>query len=122
MEAPETEPASIAEVLTAAINAHDVNGALACFTENAVLHTPGRQPSKHVGKAQIRAWLQDDADHNISVEVNALQVTGETVTGKAQVANDALREMGIGQITGALEIVVQSGKITAFTFTPDQGP
>ena len=41
-EALDTEPASVAAALTAAINAHDVEGALACFAENAVLHTPER--------------------------------------------------------------------------------
>ncbi len=52
MEAPETEPVSIAETVTVAINAHDVDGALVCFAENAVLHTPGRQPSSTSGKTR----------------------------------------------------------------------
>lgn len=121
MEAPETEPASIAEALTAAINAHDGNGALAWLAENAVLHTPDREPAKHIGKDQIRAWLQHDADHNISVEVEAFQVTRQTVTGTARVANDPLRSTGVRRVVGALEIVVQSGKITSFTFTPERG-
>ncbi len=122
MDAPETGPLSIARAMTAAINAHDVDGALAYFAADAVLHVPGQQPSTYVGKAQIRVWLQDDVDHNISVETEAVQVAGETVTGTARVANDALRDIDVGHVTGALEIVVQRGKIRSFRFAPDHGP
>lgn len=122
MDGPETGPLSIARAMTAAINAHDVDGALAYFAEDAVLHVPGQQPNTYVGKAQIRVWLQDDVDHNISVETEAVQVAGETVTGTARVANDALREGGVRHVTGALELVVQRGKISSFTFAPDREP
>lgn len=122
MGSGEDGPLSITTGVTAAINAHDVDAALAYFAENAVLYVPDQQPSTHMGKDQIRAWLQDDADHNISVEVEDVRQGGDKVTAIATVANDPLRDLGIGHVTGKLEIVVQQGKISSFTFAATQAP
>jgi ketosteroid isomerase-like protein len=111
-----TDARSLTIELTAAINAHAVDAALAFFAEHAVVHVPDQQPTMHRGKDQIRAWLQDDAAHNISVALDQLQEAGDAVTARAKVANDPLREAGIGSVTGQLEIVVQQGRITSFTF------
>ena len=40
----------------AATNAHDVEGMIAAFTEDAMVHDEGRD---HVGVAAIRAWMKE---------------------------------------------------------------
>jgi LPXTG-motif cell wall-anchored protein len=115
-----TDPKSVFDGLHAAVNAHDVDAALAFFADNAVVQFPNQPPPNVFrGKTEIRAWLQGDADQNIQVQTEQFEVAGEKMTWIAKVDVDDLRPLGI-TIEGPVEAVVQNGKITSFTFTLSQ--
>jgi len=101
-----------------AVNAHDVDAALAFFADDAVATVGG--PPPNVGKEQIRTWLQADIADNIHVESRNYQVVGDKVTWIGKVSVDSLRNIGVSFIEGPAEAVVQGGKIKSFTYILNQ--
>jgi ketosteroid isomerase-like protein len=111
------DPAAVFNAFNTAVNAHDVEAAVAFFADDAVVQFPNQPPpNTYRGSAEIRAWLQADADQNISVQTEQVQVEGDRVSCLGKVDIDALRPLGI-TLVGPAEAVVQGGKITSFTFT-----
>jgi LPXTG-motif cell wall-anchored protein len=117
VDAQATDPVAVFTAFNIAVNAHDVDAALAFFADDAVVQFPNQPPPNiHRGRSEIRAWLQGDAAQHIQVRTENVQAAGDRVLciGKADV--DALRPLGI-TLVGTVEAVVQSGKISSFTFT-----
>jgi ketosteroid isomerase-like protein len=115
-----TDPVSVFDGFNAAVNAHDVDAALAFFADDAVVQFPNQPPPNiHRGTQQIRAWLQADAAQHIHVQTDNIQVADDRVTGIGKVAVDSLQPLGI-TLEGPVEVVVRGGKITSFTFTVSQ--
>lgn len=111
-----SDPMAVFDALHVAINAHDVDAALAFFAEDAVVQFPNDPtlPGLFKGSSEIRKWLDMDAANNIHVETSDLQVTGGVIVYIASVEVDELRPLGIA-LVGPAEITVQDGKITALT-------
>jgi ketosteroid isomerase-like protein len=111
-----SDPVAVFDALHAAINAHDVDAALAFFAEDAIVQFPNDPtlPGLFEGRSEIRKWLELDAANNIHVETSDLQVTGGTIVYIASVDVDELRPLGI-TLVGPAEITVQDGKISALT-------
>lgn len=112
------QPQNVFEAFTAAVNAHDVDAALALFAPDAVAAVPALPPpNTHTGTDELRAWLQNDADDNIHVEITDAQTVGDIVSAQASVGVDSLPPgMMLG---GTVELTVQDGKIKAFLYTLD---
>jgi hypothetical protein len=103
--------------LHAAINAHDVDAALALFASDAVVQFPNQPPPNVFrGTQEIRNWLRGDADQHIQVTTSNVQITGDRMTWDASVMTDDLRQLGISA-DGSVEAVIQGGKISSFAFT-----
>ena len=115
----EAESNSILAVFDAfhvAVNAHDVEAALLLFADDALAQFPNQPPpNEYKGPSEIRTWLEQDVADNIHVSTDNIQVDGETVTAISQVNVDSVPP----EITleGLVEIRVQQGKITSFTYT-----
>jgi hypothetical protein len=111
------DPEAVFNLFHTAVNAHDVDAALAFFAHDAVVQFPNQPPPNiYRGKAEIRAWLQGDADQHIQVTTEQLNVAGDKLTWIAKVVTDDVRRLGI-VIEGPAEAVVQGGKIKSFAFT-----
>jgi ketosteroid isomerase-like protein len=112
-----TDPKSVFDGFHAAVNAHNVDAALAFFADDAVVQFPNQPPPNvHRGTAEIRTWLQGDADQHIQVATEQLVVAGDKLTWIAKVDVDDVRALGI-TLEGSVEAVVQNGKIKSFSFT-----
>jgi hypothetical protein len=111
------DPETVFNLFHAAVNAHDVDAALALFADDGVVQFPNQPPPNVFrGAAEIRAWLQGDADQHIQVKTEQLKVAGDMLSWIAKVDTDDVRGLGI-TIEGPAEAVVQGGKIKSFTFT-----
>jgi ketosteroid isomerase-like protein len=118
--AQESDPMAVFNALHAAVNAHDVDAALALFAPDAVVQFPNQPPPNVFrGTQEIRAWLQGDADQHIQVTTSNVQVTGDRTTWDARVVGDDVRPLSIS-LDGSVEAVIQGGKITSFAFTLSQ--
>src|SRR5688500_11041798 len=68
--APASDPVAVFDAFNAAVNAHDVDAALAFFADDAVARLPEQPPlGVHRGKDEIRTWLETDVNDNIHVEI-----------------------------------------------------
>jgi hypothetical protein len=110
----------------AAWNAHDVEGVMAFFTEDAVVRLEPAPPDEfggvYTGKEQIRAGYVEPSMAGFQVESSDHRVAGhqegvaERVTWTAMVSGDFLRQMGAEtpvEATG--EAVLQGDKLKSFT-------
>jgi hypothetical protein len=110
------EPAAVFAAFNAAVNAHDVDGALGFFAAAAVAEFPNSPPPNMLaGTSEIRSWLEADSVQNIHVETDDVRTADNTVTATAQVATDELRTLGI-MLVGTVEVTVAQGKIVAFRY------
>jgi ketosteroid isomerase-like protein len=109
---------AVFDAFHAAVNAHDLEAALALFAAHAVAQFPNQPPPNvYTGRDEIRTWLEGDFDDNIYVEVEDVQTAGDTVTATSTVQVDSLPPDFV--LRGTVEITVVDGKITSFTFTLD---
>jgi hypothetical protein len=76
-----------------------------------------RNQNVHQGHDEIRAWLENDVNDNIHVEIENTQTSGDTVSATASVDVDSLPPDLI--LVGTVEVTVKEGKITSFSYTLD---
>src|SRR2546426_8839204 len=77
------DPIAVAKAFDAAMNAHDIDAALALFADNATVHDVDQPPGKtdYAGKAQIREWLAFLApEENFRIESSNYRANGNVVT------------------------------------------
>jgi len=114
------DPLTIANAWNDALNAGDIDGALAYLADEAVLTfippTPGTS-GVLTGKGEIRAWYEAVvAAHGVGT-LSDCQVDGETLTCTDTYTDDDFAAMGVGSIVGEWVAVVRDGKIQSYTFT-----
>lgn len=107
--------------LEEALNAGDVNAAMALFTADAVVKLvpalPPGSPDTFTGAEEIRAWFEELVAMNFEIGIEVLQVEGDTVTTRTSTWVDATREMGVAPLVATEVYTVQDGKIKGFTWT-----
>jgi hypothetical protein len=118
---PEADPGTVAAALAAAVNAGDADAALALFADDAVVTllppaAPGAK-SVYTGRAEIGEWLRLLGAQHFRVEEGPPEITGDRVTAIDRIAEDGLRALGVAPLESRKEVVVQRGRITAFTNT-----
>ena len=108
------EPMTVALQLLAAENAHDVHTAVSLFADHAVV-----KPAMYTytTRAEIKAWQQEMAGGNLVIRAGKLHAVGNTVRWNGQIALDRFRQLGFQELDGSWEVVVEDGKIIAFTFS-----
>jgi hypothetical protein len=109
---------SVLRAFDTAMNAHDVEAALALFADEAVFNAPS---GSFRGRGQIRGYLQSLVTRNYRSEELQTQVAGDRVTSRARVFLDEFRTLGIAPLEAMAEVVVEGGQIRTFTagFTPE---
>jgi len=127
----QADPVEVLHAFEVQLNAHNMDGAIALFTDDAVVYDPTTiscsggtgyfcEPSlstSYTSKTQIRGWLQYLAQVDIEVrEVGVPQTTGNNVTWTWQVSNNGYRNLNIAPLVGAGEAVVQGNLIRYLGF------
>ena len=114
LHAQETDPETVIVAYLEAVNAGDVDGALAYFAEDAVLAIVPFDT--HTGTNEIRAYLENAVAVNAVLKYESLQVDGDTATMTVWYTDDELQATGL-TLEGTEEVVVQDGKIVTETWT-----
>jgi hypothetical protein len=116
-----TDPRSVFTTLVTAVNAHNVDAALALFADTATVRiVPAPPPPErelYTGRQEIRTWLEGQVAQNIRVESRSLQVEGDRVTDQTQVYENVFRMLGLDFIETTTVVVVSGGRVTSFTST-----
>jgi hypothetical protein len=109
----QADPASVARAFIDAENRHDVEGAVALFTPDAVVvHASGTLTTT----AEIRKWQTELAEGNFRATINTPTVAGDKATFTGDVVLNSFRSLGIDKLDATWELTVQQGRIKAFNF------
>jgi hypothetical protein len=122
------DPVSVISDFDAAWNAHDVEGVVAFFSDDAVARIEPPPPDEfggvYTGKEQIRTGMVellmpgfhvDSRDHQVAGHQEGV---GDRVVWASTLSGDAFRQMGADPtVEAATEAVLQGDKINSFTAT-----
>lgn len=118
---PTPAPQVLVGTLEEALNAGDVDAAMALFTADAVVKLapalPPGSPDTFTGAEEIRTWFEQLVAMNFEIHVEVLQVEEDTVTTRTSTWVDATREMGVAPLVATEVYTIQAGKIEGFTWT-----
>jgi hypothetical protein len=110
----------IVEVMAKSLNAGDVEGALAYFTDNATVKlngVPPDMPDGYRGKTRIRQWFKDLLAAHFEIKVEVQKVEGDTVTSKTSTWQDTTRQLGVAPLVATEVYEIKNGKIASLTWT-----
>ena len=127
------DPVSVLKDYDAAWNAHDVEGVMAFFTDDALVRMEPPPPDEfggvYRGKEQIRAGFVEPLMAGFHVESTNHQVAGyqegvgERVIWIAMVSGDLFEQMGAEPpVESSAEAIVQGEKIKSFSATNPAAP
>ncbi|MCL7454509.1 MAG: nuclear transport factor 2 family protein [Anaerolineae bacterium] len=112
--AQETDPVTIVNDWTAALNAGDVDAALSYLGDDVqITPSPGMT---FTGKEEVRGWYEGLVAANSQNTLGDCTVDGENVTCDLVFTNDDFQAAGIASVDGELVLVVRDGKIRTYTF------
>ena len=117
--AQETDPESVLRSLFDALNAKDIDRALAFVTDDTVI-TIVMAPNRFVftGKEEIRGWWQHtQIEENTFAEVGEFRVEGDKASWSASISTDPWRALDVAPIHCSAESIVQDGLLKSHTFT-----
>lgn len=109
------KPEDVALQLADAVNAQDLDGALALFTDDAVVTSVSPEPFN--GKIEIQGWLEGMFADNFNLEAEIMEVNDNVVIEHDTMTMDSMKFFGIETLTGTSEITMEDGKIKAFKFS-----
>lgn len=112
--AQEPDPEALARSAYEALNAGDVESALALYTGDAVLSLGAF--GSFSGKEELRGSFENEVAKHATWELSDFQVEGDTVTFTSRYTNDDLQAIGV-TLEGTEVITIQDGKIATDTFT-----
>lgn len=102
-------------------NAGDVEVAMEIYADDAFVKIqpaiPPGSPDQHSGKAELRAWFEDLVAMNFEMDLEVIEVDGNTVTTRTKTWVDPTREMGVAPLVATEVYTVEDGKITGWTWT-----
>jgi ketosteroid isomerase-like protein len=90
---------AIVQGFIGALNAGDVEGALAFLADDAVVQIiPPPEPAGDglfTGKEEIRGWYEFQAEGNSSNELSHVHINGDQVTALIRFSDEGLKQMGV---------------------------
>ena len=103
------KPDDVSLQLVDAVNAQDLEGALALFADDAVVTSVSPEPFS--GKAEIQGWLEEMFADNFHLEAEIVEVNDNVVMERDTMTMDSMKFLGIETLTGTSEVTVEDGKI-----------
>jgi ketosteroid isomerase-like protein len=102
-----SDPGAVVAAFDEALNRGDVEGALALFSEDAVVTTQGTR----AGRAALRELFAQLVAEHVQLESSNQRVVGETETHTARVWRDAWRALGVAPLEADAQVLVREGTI-----------
>ena len=114
---PTETPESVVKTAISAWNAGDVDTLKSLYSDEAVVCFPDFDEACPSGAEEIGVWIEGLVALNFVIEVESLEVDGDTTTVMANVWADPSRELGIAPLETIDVYTVQNGVITSQTST-----
>lgn len=123
--AQEQDSTGIASMWVAALDAHDIEGAISLLDQNAFLtleSADGNTLVTYEGTVDIRTLLQDMAAQGMRVQlVGTPQVINGTLVWGESRSTQAERDRGAAPTAYEANALIQNGKIRSLIYSPNQG-
>ena len=107
------EPEEIVADMKEAVNAGDVDATMAFFADDAVVKLvpalPPGSPGTYTGAEEIRSWFEELVAGNFEIEIDVVDVDGDTVTTRTSTWMDETRELGIAPLVATETYTVREG-------------
>jgi MYXO-CTERM domain-containing protein len=118
VSAQEMDPESVVRAWHAAVHSGDIDAAMDHLADDIVVNLvppPPGTDGNFEGKAEVRAWYEQQAAASSASEILSIEVDGNHVTAQETYADDSLRGMGVDQVELVVEFVVEGGLIQSYT-------
>ena len=115
--ANQAEKENVLTAMADALNAGDVEATMALFTDDAIikiLYGDARPPSSHIGREQVRAFMEKIVAGNFKIQVEILQILGDIVITRSKTWMDKTIQIGIAPLEYIEIYPIQDGKIKGF--------
>ena len=115
--ANQAEKENVLTAMADALNAGDVEATMALFTDDAItkaLFGDARPPSSHIGREQVRAFMEKIVAGNFKIQVEILQVLGDIAITRSKTWMDKTIQLGIAPLDYIEIYSIQDGKIKGF--------
>jgi hypothetical protein len=102
------------------LNAGDLEGSLAYFSDDAMSYVIGLPPTGmevYAGKEQLRALWQDSVDNHFQWEVKITSVDDSVVSVSTKTWHDFTRQLGVAPLAWSDAYEIRDGKIIAYSTT-----
>lgn len=102
------------------LNAGDLEGSLAYFSEDAVGYVIGLPPTGmevYAGKEQLRALWQDSVDNHFQWEVKITSIDDTVVSMSTKTWHDFTRQLDVAPLAWSDAYEIKDGKIIAYSTT-----
>ena len=118
---PPPDPGSLIKDLVSALNAGNLDAAMAFYADD-VTRTQQPPPSSGqsgvwTGKDQVRGVVKGMIDDHFNVEISNLKVVGDKATYTCTFSTDSYKKMGVAPLVVLEEAVFVGGKIKSQTVT-----
>ena len=114
----QVDPAALHQQQIDTLNAGDLDAMMALFTDDAVYQNASGCVDDCVGTAAIRAEFATHVADHLHVTRTSFEVSGNTVTGEAEVTSDSLRAGGVERIVFSFTVEVRGDKISSLRVVP----
>lgn len=115
--ANQAEKENVLTAMADALNAGDVEATMALFTDDAIIKAlfgDALPPSSHIGREQVRFFMEYLVANNFKIQVEILQVLGDIAVTRSKTWMDPTIKLGIAP-NDFIEIYsIQDGKIKGF--------
>ena len=115
--ANQAEKENVLTVMWDALNAGDVDATMAFFTDDAIikiLYGDARPPSSHIGKEQVRVFMEKLVAGNFKIQIEILQVLGDLAIVRSKTWMDPTIKLGVAPMDYIDIYPIQDGKIKGF--------
>lgn len=114
-----TDPESVIRAIIDALNAKNIDAALALVADDAVITLippPPGTTGVFTGKEEIRGWWEQYVADNSVTELSDFQVDGDNATWSAEIWADEFRALGVAPLDYRGEGIVQGGLLKSYTW------
>jgi len=115
--ANQAEKENVLTAMADALNAGDVEATMALFTDDAIikiLYGDARPPSSHIGREQVRVFMEKLAAGNFKIQFEILQVLGDIAVTRTKTWIDSSIKLGIAPLDYIEIYPIQDGKVKGF--------
>ena len=118
--APPADAALVIKALVDALNAGDVEAAVAFYADDALRTQqppPAGQSGVWTGKEQVRGFVKGLVADHFKVELSNLKAAGDKITYTCTFSTDTYRKLGVAPLVAVEEAMLEKGKIKSQTVT-----